>query len=160
VIQTGTIAAVAVAFATFAGTLWPALSTAAALARVGPFAITPVQLLAVVTILFLTALNVRGLEAGRRGPETPAGLKGTTVARGRRRPLLRARRRRRAHRQPARPRLPDGRLARRPPGPARAGDGRCAVLLHGLGQPHVHRRRGSPTRADDPRRAPPRHRAR
>ncbi len=62
VIQTGTIAAVAVAFATFAGTLWPALSPAGHLVTRGP---SPVQALAVAVILVLTAVNARGLEAGR-----------------------------------------------------------------------------------------------
>src|SRR2546428_577217 len=65
VIQTGTIAAVAVAFSTFAGTLWPALSPVGRLLVIGPLAITPVQALAVVVILALTALNARGLDAGR-----------------------------------------------------------------------------------------------
>jgi APA family basic amino acid/polyamine antiporter len=66
VIQTGTIAAVAVAFATFAGTLWPALSPSTALLHAGPLTLTPVQLAAVGVILGLTALNARGLDAGRR----------------------------------------------------------------------------------------------
>jgi APA family basic amino acid/polyamine antiporter len=65
VIQTGTIAAVAVAFATFAGTHWPALSPDVRLVVVGPLAVSPVQALAVLVILALTALNARGLEAGR-----------------------------------------------------------------------------------------------
>ena len=51
VIQTGTIAAVAVAFAKFNGVFFPDL---------------PVQAVAVAAILLLTAINVRGLEAGRR----------------------------------------------------------------------------------------------
>lgn len=51
VIQTGTIAAVAVAFATFTAVFVPEL---------------PVRAAAVATILFLTALNARGLEGGRR----------------------------------------------------------------------------------------------
>src|SRR6266850_5695142 len=41
VIQTGTIAAVAVAFATFAGTLWPGLSPDLRLLVVGPLAVSP-----------------------------------------------------------------------------------------------------------------------
>src|SRR5215813_12987053 len=65
VIQTGTIAAVAVAFATYAGQLWPAISPEHALVRLGPVALTPVRLTAVASILVLTALNARGLEAGR-----------------------------------------------------------------------------------------------
>src|SRR5438105_5656302 len=65
VIQTGTIAAVAVAFATYAGQLWPALSPEHRLTSLGPVALTPVRLTAVATILGLTALNVRGLDVGR-----------------------------------------------------------------------------------------------
>jgi basic amino acid/polyamine antiporter, APA family len=60
VIQTGTIAAVAVAFATYAGELWPALGSE----PIG-FGVTAVQLAAVAVILLLTAVNVRGLEVGR-----------------------------------------------------------------------------------------------
>jgi len=51
VIQTGTIAAVAVAFAKFTGVFFPDL---------------PLKAVAVAVILFLTAINARGLEAGRR----------------------------------------------------------------------------------------------
>src|SRR5437763_7699661 len=64
VIQTGTIAAVAVAFATFAGTLWDAL-TPARVVSLGPLAVSPVQACAVAVVLTLTALNARGLEEGR-----------------------------------------------------------------------------------------------
>src|SRR5207249_825819 len=76
VIQTGTIAAVAVAFATYAGQLWPALAPEPPLVTLGRLpmplegdivlAVSPVQAVAVGVILLLTALNVRGLEAGRR----------------------------------------------------------------------------------------------
>jgi len=65
VIQTGTIAAVAVAFATFAGTLWPGLSPDLRLLAMGPLAVSPTTLVAVAVIVLLTALNVRGLEVGR-----------------------------------------------------------------------------------------------
>jgi APA family basic amino acid/polyamine antiporter len=51
VIQTGTIAAVAVAFAKFTGVFFPDL---------------PVKAVAIAAILVLTAINVSGLEAGRR----------------------------------------------------------------------------------------------
>ena len=61
VIQTGTIAAVAVAFATYAGELWPALAPSPPLLSLG----RPVQAVAVGLIVLLTALNARGLEAGR-----------------------------------------------------------------------------------------------
>src|SRR5512132_181388 len=63
VIQTGTIAAVAVAFAKFAGVLWPALTANPALFAVGPLGLSAVQATAVAVILVLTALNARGLEA-------------------------------------------------------------------------------------------------
>jgi len=66
VIQTGTIAAVAVAFATYAGQLWPALAPEPPLVTLGPVAVSPVQAVAVGVILLLTAVNARGLEAGRR----------------------------------------------------------------------------------------------
>jgi APA family basic amino acid/polyamine antiporter len=79
VIQTGTIAAVAVAFATFAGTLWPALSATAAILRVGPLSVTPVQALAVATITALTALNARGLEGGRRVQDVLTAVKVLTL---------------------------------------------------------------------------------
>jgi len=65
VIQTGTIAAVAVAFATFAGTFWAALSPAARLVTMGPLGVSPVQACAVLVVLTLTALNTRGLDEGR-----------------------------------------------------------------------------------------------
>src|SRR5438093_8660763 len=76
VIQTGTIAAVAVAFATYAGQIWPALAPAPPLVTLGRLpmplegdivlAVSPVQAVAVGVILLLTVLNARGLEAGRR----------------------------------------------------------------------------------------------
>src|SRR5712691_3848034 len=50
IIQTGTIAAVAVAFGTFAGTFWPALSPDVHLLVVGPLALTPVQVVAVAVV--------------------------------------------------------------------------------------------------------------
>src|SRR2546426_11797398 len=73
VIQTGTIAAVAVAFATYAGQLWPALAPAPPLARLGPLAVSPVQAGAGGGILLLPALNARRLQAGRRGPNAFPG---------------------------------------------------------------------------------------
>jgi APA family basic amino acid/polyamine antiporter len=63
VIQTGTIAAVAVAFAKFSGVLFPSLSTAAVTA--GGRTITWAQILAIATILLLTRVNTRGLHGGR-----------------------------------------------------------------------------------------------
>src|SRR2546429_4476063 len=80
VIQTGTIAAVAVAFATFAGTVWPALSPAARLFTFGPLAVSPVQACAVLVVLALTALNARRLEAGRLAQTVFTFAKGRTLA--------------------------------------------------------------------------------
>jgi APA family basic amino acid/polyamine antiporter len=71
VIQTGTIAAVAVGFARFLGVVWPAISP-------GTWVVSPIalsdnyaislsvqQLVALLLILFLTALNTRGLKLGK-----------------------------------------------------------------------------------------------
>ncbi|MDQ6861365.1 MAG: amino acid permease [Verrucomicrobiota bacterium] len=71
VIQTGTIAAVAVAFARFTGVLVPGISAAnylvAPIYLVGRYAISlsTEQLVAVVMILLLTWTNTRGLELGK-----------------------------------------------------------------------------------------------
>src|SRR5690242_18624362 len=71
VIQTGTIAAVAVGFARYLGVVWPAISP-------GTWVIAPIklsekyaislsvqQLVAILLILFLTLLNNRGLKLGK-----------------------------------------------------------------------------------------------
>ena len=71
VIQTGTIAAVAVGFARFLGVLWPAVSPSAWIVR--PIALSSgyaislsvQQLVALLLILLLTALNTRGLKLGK-----------------------------------------------------------------------------------------------
>src|SRR5262245_36473082 len=65
VIQTGTIAAVAVAFARFLGVLVPGVSSAPWLSA-GPISVSPVQLVAIVVIALLTASNATGLKAGTR----------------------------------------------------------------------------------------------
>jgi len=65
VIQTGTIAAVAVAFARFLGVLVPAVSGAPWIAA-GRFSPSPVQLVALAVIALLTASNATGLKAGTR----------------------------------------------------------------------------------------------
>ena len=62
VVQTGTIAAVAVAFAKFLGVLWPAVSEAKT--RIGPFSVSAAQGVAVAVIVILTASNARGLKTG------------------------------------------------------------------------------------------------
>jgi APA family basic amino acid/polyamine antiporter len=70
VAQTGTIAAVAIAFANFLGVLVPWVSASSYLVapiRLGGYAISlsTQQLVAVLMILGLTAVNARGLRAGR-----------------------------------------------------------------------------------------------
>jgi len=71
VIQTGTIAAVAIAFAKFAGVFFPAIGTEHYLVRpihlVGAYAVSlsTEQLIAVLLILLLTWVNTRGLEVGK-----------------------------------------------------------------------------------------------
>ena len=71
VIQTGTIAAVAIAFAKFAGVFVPAIATEQYLVRpihlFGAYAISlsTEQLVAVLLILLLTWVNTRGLEIGK-----------------------------------------------------------------------------------------------
>lgn len=64
VIQTGTIAAVAVAFAKFTGVLAPWFSAEKRLATLGPLSLSPQQLLAIAVLVFLTWVNTRGLRAG------------------------------------------------------------------------------------------------
>jgi APA family basic amino acid/polyamine antiporter len=65
VIQTGTIAAVAVAFAKFTGYFFPVLSPNNVLFEIGKFKIAASQLLAIVMIALLTAVNSRGIENGK-----------------------------------------------------------------------------------------------
>lgn len=64
VIQTGTIAAVAVAFAKFTGVFIPEISADHHLLTVGAFSINTQQLLAVGLIIFLSIYNYRGIKAG------------------------------------------------------------------------------------------------
>jgi APA family basic amino acid/polyamine antiporter len=64
VIQTGTIAAVAVAFAKFAGVFFPAIASDRFLARVGPLGLSTQQALAVAVLVLLTWVNTRGVRAG------------------------------------------------------------------------------------------------
>lgn len=65
VIQTGTIAAVAMAFARFTGVLLPWFSESNVLLELGPFKFSSVQLLAISIIAFLTFLNSRGVKNGK-----------------------------------------------------------------------------------------------
>jgi APA family basic amino acid/polyamine antiporter len=64
VIQTGTIAAVAVAFAKFAGVFFPSVSAGNYLVGAGRIGVTTQQLLAICAVLVLTWLNTRGLREG------------------------------------------------------------------------------------------------
>jgi APA family basic amino acid/polyamine antiporter len=70
VIQTGTIAAVAVAFANFTGVMLPSVSSSRHIiepVRVGNYALSlsTLQAIAVATILLLTFINSRGLRLGK-----------------------------------------------------------------------------------------------
>ncbi len=65
VIQTGTIAAVAVAFARFAGVLFPALNSGAATGAGWHFGFSRERVGAIAVIAGLTAANLRGLDTGR-----------------------------------------------------------------------------------------------
>ncbi|MFO0506702.1 MAG: APC family permease [Chryseotalea sp.] len=65
VIQTGTIAAVGVAFSKFTAYLIPAVSENIVLFEAGFIKISPAQLLAIVTIILLTYINTRGVNEGK-----------------------------------------------------------------------------------------------
>ncbi|HAP96521.1 APC family permease [Epilithonimonas hominis] len=65
VIQTGTIAAVAVAFGKFTAYLIPSLNDAAPIFQSGEFKITWIQILAIFVILFLTFVNTKGVQSGK-----------------------------------------------------------------------------------------------
>ena len=65
VIQTGTIAAVAVAFAKFTAVLVPALGENIVLFDAGLFQLTAARAVAIASIVVLTAVNLRGLHGGR-----------------------------------------------------------------------------------------------
>ncbi len=79
VIQTGTIAAVAVAFARFLGVLWPALGDdpLAGTGRLGP---TPQRLAAIVLLVVLTWANGRGLKTGKAVQNAFTVAKGLVLA--------------------------------------------------------------------------------
>lgn len=65
VIQTGTIAAVAMAFAKFLGVLLPGLSETHVLAAAGRFKLTPATFVAIGVLLLLTWSNTTGLRTGK-----------------------------------------------------------------------------------------------
>ncbi len=66
VVQTGTIAAVAVAFAKFLGVLWPAISGDDKILVLGRFSVSAVQAVGLAVIVLLTASNATGLKTGTR----------------------------------------------------------------------------------------------
>ncbi len=65
VIQTGVIAAVAVAFARFTGVFIPFFDEQHKVIEAGSFAISTTQLLGVASVFFLTYLNTRGINNGK-----------------------------------------------------------------------------------------------
>lgn len=65
VIQTGTIAAVAMAFSKFTAYLIPSLNEAAPIFQSGEFQITWIQILSIFVILFLTYINTKGMKNGK-----------------------------------------------------------------------------------------------
>lgn len=65
VIQTGTIAAVAVAFGKFTAYLMPALNDAAPIFQSGGYKITWIQIVAIGVILLLTYINTKGVKSGK-----------------------------------------------------------------------------------------------
>ncbi len=65
VIQTGTIAAVGVAFSKFTAYLIPGVSEDIVLFSIGSFALSPAQLLSIATIILLTYINTRGVQGGK-----------------------------------------------------------------------------------------------
>jgi len=65
VIQCGTIAAVAVAFAKFSGVLFPWIAEENILFHLGPLKISSTMIIAIVMISFITWLNTRGIVTGK-----------------------------------------------------------------------------------------------
>lgn len=65
VIQTGTIAAVGVAFSKFAAYLFPQVSEDIVLLSIGSLHISPAQVLSIVIIILLTFLNTKGIKNGK-----------------------------------------------------------------------------------------------
>jgi basic amino acid/polyamine antiporter, APA family len=65
VIQCGSIAAVAVAFAKFSGVLFPWISEKNILMQLGPLKINSTMLIAIIMITFLTWLNTKGIVTGK-----------------------------------------------------------------------------------------------
>lgn len=66
VIQTGTIAAVGMAFAKYAGVLFPSISENVVWFHRGFLKLGPVQVVAILSILVLTWVNTKGIREGKR----------------------------------------------------------------------------------------------
>jgi len=75
VIQTGTIAAVGVAFSKFTAYLIPAFSEDIILFQAGFIKISPAQILSIISIVFLTAIHTRGIEGGKKIQTTLTAIK-------------------------------------------------------------------------------------
>ncbi|MZP54362.1 MAG: amino acid permease, partial [Bacteroidales bacterium] len=65
VVQCGSIAAVAVAFAKYSGVLIPWISEKNILIHIGPVGVNSTMAVAIVMIIFLTWLNTRGIVTGK-----------------------------------------------------------------------------------------------
>ena len=65
VIQTGTIAAVAMAFAKYIGYFEPALSESSYVMSIGSFHVSVAQLIAIASIVLLTYINTKGVRNGK-----------------------------------------------------------------------------------------------
>lgn len=65
VVQTGTLAAVAVAFAKFTGVLIPEFSEKNILLELGSFKLSAAQLVGIASLLVLTIINSRGIQYGK-----------------------------------------------------------------------------------------------
>ena len=65
VIQTGTIAAVAVAFAKYTGVFFPIVNEKNILFSLGSFSISGAQILAIISIWVLTVINLKGVREGK-----------------------------------------------------------------------------------------------
>jgi basic amino acid/polyamine antiporter, APA family len=65
VIQTGTIAAVAVAFARYVGVLFPFFSEDNIILEIGSYKLATTQLLAVFSLIILTIINLRGVKEAK-----------------------------------------------------------------------------------------------
>lgn len=65
VIQTGTIAAVGVAFSKFTAYLIPSVSEDIVLLKIGSFTVSPAQILSIAIIVLLTFINTKGIKDGK-----------------------------------------------------------------------------------------------